>query len=172
MREYNFCPKCGKPIAKGSEPPKCEHCNITYYTNAKPTASVLPVKDSKVLLAIRGREPNTGAYDVIGGFMEADELPEEAALREAKEETNLDMKIVELLGIYNDVYGEDGERTLNLHYIAEIVGGEMRPMDDVAGLEWVDINNIPPNLAFQNTKDVLADLKIWYSKDQTKTASN
>ena len=172
MTEYNYCPKCGKPIAKGSEPPECKRCDITYYTNAKPTASVLPVRGGKVLLAVRGREPHKGYYGGIGGFMEAHELPEEAALREAKEETGLDMKIVELLGIYNDVYGSDGDRTLNFHYIAEIVGGEMRPMDDVAGLEWFDINNTPPNLGFQNTKDALADLKIWYSKNQTKTAGN
>jgi len=164
MIEYNFCPKCGNAILLDSEPPYCNHCDITYYRNAKPCASVLPIKDGKVLLAKRGRDPYKGAYDIIGGFMEADELPESAALREAKEETGLEMKIVSLLGIYSDRYGENGDYTLNLHYIAEIVAGQMQAMDDVAELEWVDIVDLPPDEGFQNTKDGLRDLKKWLSE--------
>src|SRR5690242_13427731 len=117
MTEYNFCSKCGNAIDADSVPPHCSVCDITYYSNAKPCASVLPVKDGKVLLAKRGRDPYKGAYDIIGGFMEADELPEAAAIREAKEESGLDIKITSLLGIYIDRYGEDGDYTLNLHYI-------------------------------------------------------
>lgn len=164
MTEYNFCPKCGNKIDVGSEPPHCSTCNVTYYRNAKPTAGVLPVKDGKVLLAKRGRDPFKGAWDIIGGFMDADELPEDAAIREAKEETGLDVKITSLLGIYIDRYGENGDYTLNLHYIAEVIGGEMKPMDDVADLEWVPINDVPLDSGFQNTKDGLRDLKKLYEE--------
>lgn len=96
--------------------------------------------------------------------MEANELPEVAALREAKEETGLDMKIVSLLGIYSDRYGEGGDYTLNLHYIADIIGGEMKAMDDVAELEWVDIDDVPLDQGFQNTQDGLRDLKKWFAE--------
>lgn len=164
MVEYNFCPKCGSTILSDSEPPYCSHCDITYYRNAKPCASVLPIKDGKVLLAKRARDPHKGSYDIVGGFMEADELPENAALREAKEETGLDLKIVSLLGIYSDRYGENGDYTLNLHYIAEVLGGEMRAMDDVAELEWVAIDDVPLDEGFQNTKDGLRDLKKWFAE--------
>lgn len=164
MIQFNFCPKCGNKLNLSSNLPHCDHCNVTYYRNAKPCASVLPVKDGKVLLAKRSVEPHKGAYDIIGGFMEEHELPEEAAIREAKEETGLDIKITSLLGIYNDVYGEDGDRTLNLHYIGEVVGGKMQAMDDVASLEWIDINNVPLDEGFQNTKDGLRDLKKLFEK--------
>lgn len=164
MTEYNFCPKCGNTILSDSEPPYCEHCDITYYRNAKPCASVLPIKNGKVLLAKRGRDPHKGAYDIIGGFMEADELPEVAALREGKEETGLDMKILSLLGVYSDRYGEGGDYTLNLHYIAEVTGGEMQAMDDVAELEWIAIQDVPLDEGFQNTKDGLRDLKQWFAE--------
>ena len=159
MIQFNFCPKCGNKIDPQLNLPYCSHCDIAYYRNAKPCASVLPIKDGKVLLAKRGVEPHKVANDIIGGFMVEDELPEEAAIREAKEETGLDVKITSLLGIYNDVYGEDGDRTLNLHYIGEVVGGKMQAMEDVASLEWVDINKVPLDQGFQNTKDGLRDLK-------------
>lgn len=166
MTQYNFCPKCGKSLDAKIEPPHCSNCGATYYRNAKPGASVLPVKDGKVLLSIRAREPYKGSYDIIGGFMEAYELPEVAALREAKEETGLDMKIVSLLGIYVDRYGEDGDYTLNLHYITEVVGGEMQAQDDAAALEWIPISQVPLDSGFQNTKDGLKDLQKWFKESR------
>jgi 8-oxo-dGTP diphosphatase len=162
MIQYNFCPKCGNKIDKESNPPHCSNCEITYYRNAKPGAAILPVKDGKVLLARRGRDPYKGAYDAIGGFMEESELPEDAAIREAKEETGLDIKITSLLGMYVDQYGDDGDYTLNIHYVGEVVGGEMKAMDDVASLEWVAISDLPLDEGFQNTKDSLRDLKLLY----------
>lgn len=161
MIQYNFCPKCGTQL-EANEPPHCLVCDITYYRNAKPCASVLPIKDGKVLLAKRGREPYKGAYDIIGGFMEVDELPEAAARREAKEETGLDVEITRLLGMYVDRYGEDGDYTLNIHYVGRVIGGDMHAMDDVAELEWVPINEVPLDEGFQNTKDGLRDLKEQY----------
>lgn len=158
MIQYNFCPKCGAALEKQATP-YCSHCDVTYYRNAKPCASVLPIKDGKVLLAKRGSDPFKGAYDIIGGFMEADELPEDAAIREAKEETGLDIKITSLLGMYSDRYGEDGDYTLNIHYLGEVIGGKMQPMDDAAELEWVTIDKVPLDEGFQNTKDGLRDLK-------------
>ena len=86
----------------------------------------MSTKDGKVLLAKRGQYPYKGAYDIIGGFVEADEVLENSALREAKKETGLDMQIVLLLGIYSNCYGKDDDYTLNLHYIVEIVGKKCR----------------------------------------------
>ncbi len=163
MIKYNFCSDCGHKIDEGSSPPHCSNCDTTYYRNSKPCASVLPIKDGKVLLAKRGQNPYKGSYDIIGGFMELGELPEEAAIREAKEETGLDIQITALLGIYSDVYGNDGDHTLNLHYLGKVLGGEMKPMDDVAELEWIPINEVPLDDGFQNTKDGLRDLKKLFS---------
>lgn len=120
-----------------------------------------------MLLGKRARDPFKGSYDIIGGFMEAGEHPEDAAVREAKEETGLDIKITSLLGTYVDRYGEGGDHTLNLHYIGEVVGGEMQAMDDVASLEWVPIGEVPLDDGFQNTKDGLRDLKKLYGSSTT-----
>lgn len=164
MIEYNYCSKCGRHLEKKLELPFCSKCEITYWRNAKPCASVLPIKDGMVLLAIRANEPHKGSFDIIGGFMEANELPEVAALREAREETGLEMKIISLLGFYNDEYGAGGDRTLNIHYIAEVIGGKERAMDDVAELRWVEIDKAPLNDGFKNTQDGLRDLQKWYMR--------
>jgi len=166
MTEYNYCSKCGKVLDKSAGLPHCDVCGVTYFRNAKPGASVLPIRDGRVLLAKRAEEPFKGSYDIIGGFMEADELPEVAAIREAKEETGLDIRIKSLLGIYIDRYGEGGDYTLNLHYIGEVVGGEEKAMDDVASLEWISIEDVPLNDGFQNAKDGLKDLKDKYLKGE------
>jgi ADP-ribose pyrophosphatase YjhB (NUDIX family) len=162
MTEYNYCPKCGNSLDKTLNPPHCSQCDITYYENAKPCASVLPIRDGKVLLAKRANDPHKGEYDIIGGFMEVGETPEAAALREAKEETGLDMKIVSLLGIYNCRYGDGGDYVLDHHYIAEVTGGQMQAQDDAAELEWFDISNLPLDEGLENTRVGLRDLQKRY----------
>lgn len=169
MIQYNYCSQCGRKVDAGSDPPHCSSCNVTFFRNGKPCASVLPIKDGKVLLAKRGVEPFKGAYDIIGGYVDPDELPEDAAVREAKEEANLDIKLTSLLGMYVDRYGEDGDYTLNMHYIGEVVSGEMKAMDDVAALEWIPIDEVPLNEGFQNTRDGLRDLKKWFHDQTNKT---
>ena len=160
--KYDFCPQCKTEMDKSGEYPHCPNCNITIYKNSKPTAGILLVKDGKVLLSKRAIDPFKGSYDIIGGFLNNGEHPEAGVVREAKEETGLDVKPNEILGIYVDTYGQGGDYTLNIHYIGEVTGGEIKAMDDVSSLHWVDINELPLNEGFKNTKEALKDLQIWY----------
>lgn len=113
-----------------------------------------------MLLGKRRNNPYKGDYDIIGGFLEEDEHPEQAAIREAKEETGLDVKITGLLGIYSDRYGEDGDYyTISIQYLGEVIGGELSTSDDLTDLEWMPIGEVPLDEGFQNTKDSLRDLK-------------
>jgi ADP-ribose pyrophosphatase YjhB (NUDIX family) len=164
MINYKYCPQCKNDLDLSGEYPYCSHCKLTIFRNSKPCAGVLPIKDGQVLLSKRGIEPYKGDWDIIGGFLKAGELPESGALREVLEETGLSMKITKLLGMYMDKYGPDGDDTLNVFYLAEITGGEMRAQDDVASLEWVkikDLNDI--NNGFANTTAALKDLKSLFS---------
>lgn len=97
--------------------------------------------------------------------MEGDEHPESGAKREALEETGLEVKPTHLLGIYMDHYGAGGEATLNLAYVAEIVGGEPTAGDDVAELEWVPVGDLPIPMAFRHQEQVLKDLKNWSARN-------
>jgi ADP-ribose pyrophosphatase YjhB (NUDIX family) len=162
--KYLYCTQCKAELNLGGEYPRCDGCNITYYQNSKPCASILPIKDGKVLLTKRAIEPYKGAFDIIGGYLKNGEHPIDGVRREAREETGLDIIPTEILGIYMDQYGKDGDMTLNIQYIGEIKGGEMKAQDDVASLHWIPIEDLPIDVGFQNTKDTLIDLKRRFTK--------
>ncbi len=160
-REYIFCPNCGKKdLEKSEEKIICLDCKFVKYNDPSPGASALPVKDGKVLLAVRKDDPFKGTYDVIGGFVKPGESAEEAAVRETKEETGLNVKVIKLLASYPDVYGEGGDPILVLQFVVEIVDGEMKASDDVSELEWVDIDDLPKlkNIGFESVKKTLTEL--------------
>lgn len=146
--------------------PHCESCNITIFNNVVGAAAILLIRDGQVLLERRDREPFKGGFDLVAGFIEPGETPEEAVIREAKEETGLDVKVTSLLGVYSDQYGE-GSYTLGIHYLGEVLGGEQHAGDDAASLTWFDIENIPAEAlteGFKNVRESLRDLQEWYRK--------
>jgi ADP-ribose pyrophosphatase YjhB (NUDIX family) len=158
MRQRRFCPFCASPLSPpvGSRQ-GCIGCGTPYYLNAAPCVAVLVERDGSVLLARRGVEPALGRWDLPGGFCEPDEEPELAALRELREETGATVAVERFLGHVVDVYGEDGDPTLNCIYVARLVSGEPEPDDDVAELRWFRPDELPPDaeLAFANTAEAL-----------------
>ena len=164
--DYKYCPQCKHDMELVNGNPHCPVCDITIYSNVVGAAAICIIKDGKVLLSRRAIEPFKGGYDLIGGFIIPGETPEQAAIREAKEETGLDVKITGLLGVYSDQYGEDSH-TLGVHYIGEIAGGVQRAGDDAASLEWATIQEIPEEAlttGFKNVRESLRDLKAKSSK--------
>jgi len=114
----------------------------------------------RVLLARRAQEPFKGRWDIPGGFLEEGEHPLDGARRELREETGLEVELLEFLGAWMDSYGGDStaEATLNLYWTARAVGGEAAPADDVDDLRWFAPDELPDEdeLAFENVPLVLA----------------
>jgi 8-oxo-dGTP diphosphatase len=157
---YTFCPQCKGRLIPKIESFYCPQCKETIYQNSKPTASVLIMDNDKVLLGIRAQDPGKGKYDIIGGFLNLGEHPEAGAVRETKEETGLEIKITSLLGVYMDKYETTGEDTLNFVYLGKVIGGEEKADDDIASLEWVEINKLPSlDPAFFSQKQIFLDLQ-------------
>jgi len=90
--------------------------------------SALIVRDGKVLLVRRGKEPFLGYWSLPGGGVEAGETPEEAVMREVREETGLDVEI-------GAVAGRAGSVTA---FHALVTGGELCAGDDALECEFVD----------------------------------
>jgi ADP-ribose pyrophosphatase YjhB (NUDIX family) len=79
------------------------------------------------------------------GLVEAGESPEMAAVREAREETGLEVNTVELIGVYTRFpSAEYGLYTLvKTVYLCEIVGGELRRSHEDLGLQYWTIEDVP-----------------------------
>jgi len=106
--DHRFCPACATPLAlivaqeDGGEKQRlrCPACGWTHWNNPTPVLAAVIEYQDKVLLA-RNAAWQHKAYALITGFMEAGETPEDGIRREVKEETNLDVETLELIGVYD-----------------------------------------------------------------------
>src|SRR3989344_1870332 len=164
--QYQFCPKCGgnlKEVFEGEYPRlRCSKCGFIFYQNSKPCVTPVIVDGDKVLLGRRAHDPAKGAWDLLGGFLEVGEHPEDGLRRELREETGLEVRKVELLGIFMDKYPDYNYDTLNIAYLCS-VQGEMKANDDVAELKWFPLNNLP-DLFFKNANETIEALKLYLKK--------
>ncbi len=65
------------------------------------------------------------------------------------EETGLEIELTELLGFYMDVYDAEADiHTLNIVYLARVVGGEEKAGSDAARLRWFPVTALPEKIAF------------------------
>ena len=109
----------------------------------------------RVLLARRKRD---GLWVIPGGGVEKEESAEEAAVREVKEETGFDVRVINELGIYLRpqwrAHGREGDKTTV--YLCEIIGGEFSENDEISEIRWFDVDALPgemPPWHLQRIKD-------------------
>jgi 8-oxo-dGTP diphosphatase len=111
-------------------------------------------RDSRPIVLIERKNPPYG-WAIPGGFVDVGETLEQAAVREAKEETCLDVTLACLLGNYSDPSRDARHHTVSAVYIAQ-AQGEPKAADDAAHLELFTTQNLPKLLAFDHN-EILAD---------------
>lgn len=128
-----------------------------HFEDPKVAVAVVIVDGNKVLLTRRIYNPNQGQWTLPAGFMNAHELPQEAARRECREETGLEVEIDSLLDI---ISGREHARGADMVivYRAQITSGELKAGDDASEVGYFDLNRLPP-LAFQATHQVVEMLR-------------
>jgi len=159
---FKYCPDCGhatRPeIHEDRARATCTACCRVWYENAKPCATAL-IEDEqgRVLLARRAVAPGLGLWNLPGGFLEADEAPELGMVREALEETRLQIEPVALLGAYLEDSG--AHFSLSLAYRARGVGGAFAPTPETSEVAWFGPHELPDpsEMAYDNHVRSLAD---------------
>jgi ADP-ribose pyrophosphatase YjhB (NUDIX family) len=155
-----LCPHCSAPAER---PLVCDRCGWTWHANPYPAAGVLIERagatgETEVLLLRRAVEPGFGAWDLPAGFLGPHESSEAGALREGREESGLEIELVELIGVYSSPEG---------NAVAAVY--RARPVDPAAAVDpdhessehaWVARSAVEgwlPRMAFRSMAAALDD---------------
>ncbi len=156
-----FCSRCGaKMITKqvGDKPRRaCSECDFIYFTDPKVGVGVLVVEDGKILLVRRTMAPEIGKWSIPAGFLDYGEDPEETAVRETFEETNLHVQTEKLLNVYHNP-PEQGGASIFIMYQAALISGTPQAGDDADAVGFFSLDNLPP-IAFASTHHAIEKLQ-------------
>jgi 8-oxo-dGTP diphosphatase len=154
------CPRCGKPLP-AAPPSVCAACGYAVYVNARPTATVIILDGDRFLALMRVREPNAGRWDLPGGFCDGWEHPADAAVREAREELDVTIRLDRFVGMYVGSYAFQDELlpVLDCVWLASIVDGRVDPDPEEASRHaWLPLAD-PPEMAFGTLDRALRDAR-------------
>ncbi len=160
--DEKFCMSCGGSLnlqeKDGRRRPVCRRCGWVYFKNPASASAVAIMLDWEIVLVKRKVAPHVGSWCLPAGFEEYDESPEATAVREAKEETNLDVRIQGLYGAYFST-AYPGKNTVVHIYLAEPIGGELRAGDDALEVKAFPLDELPDKIAFRSHLEVIDNLK-------------
>ena len=126
--------------------------------NPFPTVDIIIELENGGIVLIRRKNPPPG-WALPGGFIDYGESAEAAAIREAKEETSLDVQLVEVLHVYSDPRRDPRQHTLSTVFIAT-AKGQPKGADDAVDAEVFHENNLPSPLVFDHAR-ILQDYFIY-----------
>jgi ADP-ribose pyrophosphatase YjhB (NUDIX family) len=152
-----FCPRCATPLRRhavfGRRRKVCPACDYAHFDDPKVAAGVIAERRGRILLVRRNHEPRMGEWSFPSGFVDAGEVLEDAAVRETKEETGLDVRIERLLGAFS----APGDPVIFLAYAGRVTGGRIE-----CGSECLDVRFFPPEalppLAFPHDDEIV---RLW-----------
>ena len=129
------CPSCGATVKQ--------------YRNPFPTVDIIIELDGGIVLIERKNEPF--GWALPGGFVDYGESLEVAAVREAREETTLEISDLRLLGCYSEPGRDQRMHTISTVFIAKAHGIPCAA-DDAANIAVYKLNSLPERLCFDHYK--------------------
>ncbi len=147
LDRFSYCPSCGSRhfVVNSVKSKHCLDCGFTYYANPSSATAAFIVRDGRLLVARRGKEPAKGTLDLPGGFVDMDETAEQGMAREIREETGLEAQRMTYLFSIPNLYEYSGMtiHTIDMFYRVEVApDAEPAAADDAAELLWVPLADV------------------------------
>ncbi len=158
---YVYCPLCTTMLIEkeiyDARRQVCQACGFINFLEPKLVAVVVVKLRDAFLLGRRSIDPGSGSWSFVSGYVNRGEKVEEAALREVKEETNLEVQLQRLLGVYS----ERGNPHVVVAYLAALDERTLSTMtpqaDEVSELAFFPLQEMPA-LAFPIDEQVKRDI--------------
>ncbi len=136
----------------------CTTCGFVRYENPLPVVVAVAVKDGRFLLIKRGIPPKKGLWGCPSGFVESGETPEEACLRELREEAGVTGAIERLVRVVRlqdeELYGD----MLAVSYLVNVTAGEPAAGTEVDDVRYCEAADLPAYLA-RSLRDVVDEVR-------------
>ena len=144
-RVANFCPNCGTALElkdrHGRLRPVCPACGFIFYHDPKVAVVAVVIKDDKVLLVKRAFDPGKGKWACPAGFVDYDEPPSFAVVRETYEETGLRVQSDHVLQVFPKK--DHGLANIVIAYRCSVLGGTLQAGDDAEQAQWFTRDQLP-----------------------------
>ena len=158
---YRFCPACGGPleprVLKQGDPHRlvCGRCGFVFYLDPKVAVGTsIRTGDSGLVLVRRAIEPGYGLWVFPGGYVDRGEDITAAAIREAREEAGLHVRLDAMV----NVYSYPGRPLIIIVYAASVLSGELCTDEECLEARIFAPDEIPwSRLAFRSTHEALRD---------------
>lgn len=130
-------------------------------------ADPIILNGNKVLLMKRSYEPFEGKFEFPGGFMEEGETVEETCVREAKEETGLDIEPVEILGVYSKPGRDPRDQYVAVAFICKPKGTNVKISQEATEASWFDLEKVDALVMGFDHGKMIEDLRKWKKQKET-----
>ena len=157
---FKYCPLCKNKLRKinltGVGRMKCAECGWIRYENPLPSVVAVVKRGNKILLIKRGVAPHIDKWCFPTGFVEVEETPETACVRELEEEAGLKGKIGYLIGVYSEksrLY----KKVIVIAYWVKAEDKEPLPGDDAKEAKFFSLDNLP-DLPFVTHLQIIRDI--------------